>query len=288
MKNLFFFLVCLTACGKTPAPIDPLLIGGLPADPKDWPASVYAASGNSRCSATVVGEKVLLIASHCVSNGGKSTFSIGANQYSSTCTHHPEYRNNSTADWAMCAVDRKVEGIKYENLNTDAGRVKLGIDLTLTGYGCTKPNGGGGNDGIYRFGVAPIVDLPNGTDYDITTRGKAALCYGDSGGPAFVVQGTQRWVVGVNSRGNISTTSYLPAVHVQAAQDWFKSWASAKGVKICGIHQDAVDCRDEVKPLPVDFTVDGKAGSCTGKVKSGYEALLPDIARRIKDVLDTN
>lgn len=228
------------------------LINGTPADPAEWPASVYASMSGAACSATVVGERVLLIASHCVGNGSTARFNVGANQYTSTCTHHPDYRNNSTADWALCVVNRKVEGIPYEKVGSDASWCRAGAKVRLTGYGCIRSGGGGGNDGIYRIGEATVQSCPTGArNFDTVTRGGAALCYGDSGGPAFLERADGgREIFGVNSRGDISTTSYLSSTYVEPAKTWFASWAAAKGVAICGVSPDARGCRGSAEPPP--------------------------------------
>lgn len=224
---------------------DVRLINGKPADPKEWPSSVYASISGSKCSATVVGERTLLIASHCVRTGGKATFSVGPNQYSSTCTRVPQFSGNTTADWALCLTDKLVTGTEYERVNSDVNRFKVGDELTLTGYGCIKPGGGGGNDGIYRIGTSKVASLPKGNSNDIVTRGGAAICFGDSGGPAFFIDAAtgERWVVGVNSRGNISTTSYLPSVSSDTAQRFLDDWARTNNQQICGIHAHAQGCR---------------------------------------------
>lgn len=248
MKNLALGL--LLGASAPAFAQDQNLIGGTPADPKDWPASVYASMNNASCSATVVGEKVLLIAAHCVSNGGKASFSIGPNRYTSTCTHSPDYRRDDTADWALCVVDRPVTGIKYEVLATEAAVCQAGQKLMLTGYGCTRPGGGGGNDGVYRIGEATINRCPD-RDNDIVTKGSAALCYGDSGGPAFKVESDgKRKLVSVNSRGDIRTTSYLSAIFTDKAKAFIADWSSRNQLKICGVHADAKDCRDAVQPDP--------------------------------------
>lgn len=252
MKFYLFSILVVLLCALAKAGLfpEPTLINATPADPKDWPASAYCSMGNSACTCTVVGEKVLLIAAHCVGNGGTAKFKVGGANYTSKCSHHPEYRGNSTADWAICAVERKVEGVPYENVNTDESRYRVGDELTLTGYGCVKPGGGGGNDGIYRVGLATIQKLPSGKNYDISTKGGAALCFGDSGGPVFKLEGTKRYIVGVNSRGDISKWSYLPAVALPTAQNFFRGWADKNSVRICGIHPDAQGCRDGGGPPP--------------------------------------
>lgn len=277
MKFIILFLANLLFAEQ----IKPTLIKGRIADPKEFPASVYAQMGNSRCTATVVGERTLLIAAHCVRDGGTANFKADGIQYSSTCTHSPLYSQkawekvrtqielgqvsehadkvNATADWALCLVNKTVINIQYENLNTDPSLLSIGDELLLSGYGCTQPGGSGGNDGNYRIGEAKITDLPSGSDNDITTYGGvpgAALCYGDSGGPAFFIDklSKKRVVVSVNSRGNIKDTSYLPSVSTSQFKSFLTSWSNKTGQKICGYHKEAKNCRDMVKE-PIKFTM---------------------------------
>lgn len=245
MKRLSPFLFLWFSAFASDGYSDERLINGTPADPKDWPSSVYASMGGGRCSATVVGERTLLMAAHCVSNGGKASFSVGPNQYSSTCSLCPQYSSNNTADWALCLIDKPVIGTQYEQVNTDPNRVSTGKEILLTGYGCINTGGGGGNDGIYRIGNSKVTKTPSGSSNDIISKSGAALCYGDSGGPAFIVDATtkDRWIVGVNSRGDISTTSYLSSVSTTTAQTFLKDWSQKNNQLICGIHSTAKGCR---------------------------------------------
>ncbi len=231
---------------------EPRLINGKAADPKKWPSSVYASMSGSRCSATVVGKQTLLLAAHCVKSGGKASFTVGPNSYTSTCTRAPQYNGNTTADWVLCLIDRPVIGSDFEHINSNPNRLQMNDELLLTGYGCVNPGGGGGNDGTYRIGTSRITRLPQGSDNDIITKSGAALCYGDSGGPAFYIDPDThaRWVVAVNSRGNISTTSYLSSLSSDTAQKFINDWASKNNQRICGIHADARGCR----PMPLSNT----------------------------------
>ncbi len=245
MRKLIRVLLVIGIVNGVSAQGDDRLINGKPADPKEWPSSVYASMSGSRCSATVVGERALLIAAHCVRNAGKASFSVGPNRYSSICTQSPDYNGNDTADWAICVTDKVVTGAAYEHVNSDANRIKVGGELTLSGYGCINPGGGGGNDGVYRIGTSKIIRVPNGNNHDIVTRTGAALCFGDSGGPAFLIDKVTnaRWVVGVNSRGDISTTSYLSSLSSEASQQFLIEWADKNSHRICGVHKDAKGCR---------------------------------------------
>lgn len=227
---------------------DPMLIHGVPAEPEEWPASVYArTSDDAACSATLIGERVLLIASHCVENGMRVEFAAHANNYRATCSQHPDYRRgkgNITADWALCLVERPVTGVLFENVGAHE-KLQLGEEVTLSGYGCINAGGGGGNDGIFRIGRAHVDGLPFETNFDVVTKGGAALCFGDSGGAAYVVKGDRRVIFGVNSRGDINTASYLPAVSTPAFINWAMTWSKKQNnVRICGLHQDALYCRD--------------------------------------------
>lgn len=267
---------------------DHALIGGEPADPKQWPASVYARAGSSACSATVVGERALKIAAHCVSNGGTVTFQVGANSYRSTCTHHPSYRSNSTADWAMCLVDKPVTGVAFEHLGVDL-KLSVGEEVMLTGYGCIREGGGGGNDGIFRIGKATVQSVPGGTNYDTVTRGGAALCFGDSGGAAYKVfpDGTRK-IFGTNSRGDISTMSYLSSTWVATFGDYVRDWAAKNAnVKICGVHTDAIGCRGGNAPQPDrKFVVSTKAACVEGAVAPGYEPKKAEIKASVRKSLE--
>jgi hypothetical protein len=284
MRLVSAFSLALCAISQA----SPYLIGGTAADPKDWPASVYAHMSGAACSATVVGEKVLLIATHCVEGGASASFSVGGNAYRAKCTNGPGYDGNATADWSLCLTDKPVTGTAYERILTDTSKIKDGDTVRLTGYGCIRKGGGGGNDGVFRIGTAKVTSTPSGRDYDTVTKGGAALCFGDSGGAAYVEVGKERFIFGVNSRGDIATTSYLSSTYVSAFLDFAKSWMEKTGQKVCGVDPTAAGCRgaDVPPPGPTEFAVDSLAASVTGRVKPGFEAKLEAVKMAVKSALD--
>jgi hypothetical protein len=222
-----------------PNDLSPALIGGSVADPADWPASPWI--GN--CSSTLIGNKVLKTAAHCVGNGGSKSFTINNTRYTATCTHNSSYRGNSTADWALCLVSQPVVGIKFESIATEEeAACARGVKYLWTGYGCQR--WAGTIDGKFRIGMVSTTQCPSGTNYDTVTRGSVALCSGDSGGGGYVVfQNGDRKVVGTNSRSNTTDTSYVSSTYTAKFRDWAKSWAASKNVSICGIDADAENCR---------------------------------------------
>jgi len=221
------------------------LIGGVVTS-AEYPGVFYTRQGSSRCTGTVIGQRVVVSAAHCMSNGGALELTHAGKVYKGKCTHAPEYRGNSTADWALCLLSEEIPDAIAESINVDASRLAVGGQIVLMGYGCVQNGGGGGNDGKLRVGAAPITRLPSGTNYDIVTRGKSALCYGDSGGPSFYVDSEtgERWQTGVNSRGDIQTTSYLSSLHNQTVQRFLSTWSDSNGVLICGVHAAAPGCRE--------------------------------------------
>lgn len=224
------------------------LINGQAADLRDFPASVDVRINGAGCTGTLIGERTMLIAAHCAANNSTATFSVGPNRFTSKCLQNAGFRNgDETADWSLCLVDRIVTGVAFEKVAVNANVCAANRKLLLTGFGCINSNNGngsGGNDGIYRVGESTIQSCPSNTN-DITTKNGAALCFGDSGGPAFLVaQDGSRQVVSVNSRGNIKDTSFLSALFTNAAKTFIKQFQQQTGQKICGIDADARGCRE--------------------------------------------
>lgn len=234
-------------------PPEPTLINGTVPDMKDFPATSFTGS----CTTTVIGENVAIIAAHCTSGMSSNiTFPIGASRYTAKCDDASDYRQDTTADWSLCKVTKKVEGIEYEVINLDPALLGIGEKVLLGGYGCTDVGGRGGIDGQFRIGLAEIVSLPDARTNDIVTKNGAALCYGDSGGAAWSINpsGVREKLISINSRGDIRTTSYLSALHTEKFKKFIDSWTAANpDARICGYHADATDCRGAEPPGPIEF-----------------------------------
>ncbi len=234
------------------------LIGGSVADLKDYPASVKAVgTDGSSCTSTIIGERTLLTASHCVSQGGSVNFKIGAQSYSAICTQSDGWRDDIDHDIALCFIDKPVNLVLFENINKDSKLVQAGDKVLLSGFGCKEVDGKDTPDGLYRVGEAEVTGIPSlDQQYSYSTKGGAALCFGDSGGPAFKLAADGgRSVIGVNSAGDIATDSYLTSTSSQASIDFLNNWSSKQNTRICGLHSDAKGC---LTSKPSEDKADGK------------------------------
>ena len=236
-----------------PPGLTPSLRGARPAVPADWPASFYSTHAGGSCTSTFIGERVMLTAAHCVADSGTAAVRVGEVVRTGVCSRAPDYPANPKADWALCVFSERVIPGPYERVNTDASLITAKSQLLLTGFGCTTNTGTGGNDGIFRIGEAIITGVPTLQSFDIETNGKVALCFGDSGGGAYLYLDAakkKRVQVSVNSRvgkdpvtETLTEASYLSSLTVPAAKTFISEWSRRHRVLVCGIDQSAGGCR---------------------------------------------
>ena len=235
------------------------LIGGREVPRAGWPEVIRIRQGNATCSASVIGPRVVLTAAHCSKANGEvvpvsemddvEVEAGSGRRYTARCTLAPTYRPDDH-DMALCLTSGAIPP-PFAVVSSVAPR--LGEVITLAGFGCIRSPGDGGNDGKLRIGEAPVTRAAAGTPhrYWFETKGSAALCYGDSGGPAFkrVAAGAPmqgpKVIYGVNSRGNISDLSLLTSLALPVSKDFMRQFAASNGVRICGVNEACVAAEQE-------------------------------------------
>lgn len=243
------------------------LIGGSPVQPDEYEEVIRITNGKASCSASLIGPRVVLTAAHCTGPNGDIfpvsaekvyEFTKGRTVYKARCQIAPDYRSRTgDQDMALCKTDKAVSG-KYAIVMQKGP--KINELVTLVGYGCTSESGRGGNDGILRVGDAPVTKLDTKHYYSFHTKGDSALCFGDSGGPAFKrsIKGAYHYIYGVNSRGDIRELSMLTSVYHPNSIKFMKDFERSFDVQICGIsltcdgsneEPKAPKCQDEMQSL---------------------------------------
>lgn len=246
MENLVSALkVLLVVMSPALSAAENTLINGEVVPNGERPEVVMISMSGARCTATVVSDRVIITAAHCVSNGGKASFTYGQNSYTSTCKRSPIYPRRDH-DLAICLVSEKIDGAKPASVDTT--KLEVGETVEILGYGCTRP-GGGGADGKLRRGEAKVTGF---SGYDVVTENGAALCFGDSGGPMMKA----KRLVAVNSKGNIRNTNYNLQLSSDESVSMMKEFAASNSVDICGVTKD---CGATPPPKPANPCLEEKA-----------------------------
>lgn len=220
---LLMILMFLGGCGRQESESELSLIRGRPAAANEFPEVVRIFTPGSSCTATIVGPRVILTAAHCTANNQVARFRIGRQIFSTRM----QVNNNLDLALGVSSTD-----FPTRPASVDLNTVRVGSQVTLAGFGCTQVGGGGGNDGVLRVGNARVTQVAG---VFIRSTNGAALCFGDSGGPAFSI-GTKN-VVGVNSRGDIRVTNFNSRLDLQASRDFMQNFVSRTNTRICGLNQ---------------------------------------------------
>ena len=144
--------------------IVPTLINGRQVDRKQWQEVVRI--GARSCTGTIVGRNCAITAAHCGRNNARSVLEVVNDDGTLTSVnyrmiHHPGWRNQSNWDLAILVLESDV-AIRAAKVGADYTFAN-GKDVDLLGYGCTRPGGSGGNDGVLRFGESKVQGF-TGTD----------------------------------------------------------------------------------------------------------------------------
>lgn len=211
--------------------VTPFLIRGTEMASKDLPEVVYLKLVGSRCSATIIGPKVVLTAAHCVQSTTTATFTHDGTKYTANFTESPLY-DGYEHDLALGLTDKTIAGARPMSIGDapDADETVL-----LAGYGCTKTDGTGGNDGILRAGWSKYISL-TGTLLLFKDASGGAGCSGDSGGPAFRHVGKELTLTGVHSRADLNTRTLSVNLSDLDSQVFLADFAKDNKVDMCGVN----------------------------------------------------
>ncbi|QTD31302.1 trypsin-like serine protease [Pseudomonas fluorescens] len=223
-----------------------IINGVSPANPAKWNSIYLSKKDTQWCTAFAVGPRTVMTAAHCIPKDKTIVLKRpGQDDVTATCKTPKSYPSDITSDYAMCASQIDISLGPFETLNTQKKRLKYSTTIILTGYGCRQLENQKQKE--FSIGKANFVNMADG-NYGVVS-GTATVCFGDSGGPAFIASEediSNRILIGINSRwmsteyGSYSLLSLLPT-----NVDYFFQELSDAGWKICGITPNVKNCRHE-------------------------------------------
>jgi MYXO-CTERM domain-containing protein len=203
-------------------------------DPDNSPehmAVVALSLGSSMCSGTLVSSEVILTAAHCADNVSTSWVDVYFGSYMNNPDHtrsvsekwvHPQWSMMTTTnDVAMFRLSQpapaSITPIPFLPHAIGITDADIGQPLEFVGFGQTETGQTGRKMQVFNnldwiCTSSGGCSLPGGNHASQNTicedQDPGGACFGDSGGPAFIVRSGQEYVAGITSYGDENCREY--------------------------------------------------------------------------------
>ncbi len=242
------------------------IVGGNPAEEGEWPDAAAVWIGDEvSCTGTLVAPNLVLTAAHCAGNItavtlGTTDHTEGGETIAVTRTH--VYPNSqSTYDVALLELEHASTVTPRPIATPEVLEEYLydGAPVWIVGYGATD-KWGRDYDTVLMEAVSTVTDhdgseLGRGFEPSVSPGGELGAggdgidsCFGDSGGPLYLVTEHGHYLVGVTSRGYAEWGPPCGRGGIYVRADAVKEWIE----EVSGQQLPLVEPQEEVEGEDVE------------------------------------
>jgi len=207
-------------------------------------AQTYAIGWFHGCSGTLINYEWVVTADHC-GISRRSEFCFGPDRTRPTeCVGIREVRNHRGRDLTLARLDRDARDIIPDVEPIPILGETMGEDwedrpIEAAGFGDQEDGGYGERE----FAAEKITSVSDDT-VRIYGNGESGVCFGDSGGPAMVINSAgQARVAGVLSNGDTSCIGYDNYTRLDNVLDWIEGYTGELNTEtVERVEKERVDC----------------------------------------------